>query len=348
MNRRDILKSAAIASVIGATGFTNVEARPTSTRAKAIRPMRLKAGDTVAVIAPSSGASAEAFERALANVASLGLKAKVGKFARGTNDFLSGTDKERLSDLHWAFMDAEIDGVWCVRGGSGAPRLLPDIDYALIRKNPKVFIGFSDITALHIAISQQTGLITFHGPVASSDLSEYPKTNLANTVMTPVENYKIVPSQYNISQASALFKPNVITPGRARGRLMGGNLSLLAALAGTPYALRDLKGAILFAEDINEPPYKIDRLFTQLRQSCDLRQLAGVALGVFSSDQAATDSVTASTQRVLKDRLGDLGIPVVSGLSFGHIRDNCTLPVGIEAELDTATATITLLESAVK
>lgn len=346
MDRRDILKSAAILSLMGAAGFTNAEAK-SSARPKKIKPRRLKAGDTVAVIAPSSAASAEAFERALANVAMLGLKAKVGRFARGSNDFLSGTDKERLSDLHWAFEDAEVSGVWCVRGGSGAPRLLPDINYALIKKNPKVFIGFSDITALHLAISQQTGLVTFHGPVASSELSEYPKTNLVNTVMTPSANYKIQPSEFNLAQASALFKPNVITPGVARGRLIGGNLSLLAALAGTPYALRDLKGAILFAEDINEPPYKVDRLLTQLRQSRDMRSLSGIALGVFSSDKAATEAETASTRRVLKDRLGDLSIPVVSGLSFGHIRDNCTLPLGVEAELDTATASLTLKEDAV-
>ncbi|MEP6786931.1 MAG: LD-carboxypeptidase [Acidobacteriota bacterium] len=333
-------------ALMGGSGIANAS-EGKSVRPKMIKPKRLRAGDTVAVIAPASGASPEAFERALANVASLGLKAKVGKFARGSNDFFSGTDKERLHDLHSAFEDAEVNGVWCVRGGSGAPRLLPEIDYALIRKNPKVFIGFSDITALHLAISQETGLVTFHGPVASSEFSEYTKANFVNMVMTPSANYIIHPSEYNLAQASALFKPTVITPGRARGRLVGGNLSLLAALAGTPYALRELKGAILFAEDINEPPYKVDRLFTQLRQSGDMRSLAGVVLGVFSSAQAATDAETASTLRVLKDRLGDLGIPVVSGLSFGHIRDNCTLPVGVEAELDTSTATVTIAESPV-
>lgn len=346
MNRRDILKSAAILSLIGASGFANTTTK-TTVKPKMIKPKRLKAGDTVAVIAPSSGASAEAFDRALANIAMLGLKAKVGKFARGSNDFLSGTDSERLRDLHWAFEDAEVKGVWCVRGGSGAPRLLPEINYGLIRKNPKVFVGFSDITALHLAISEQTGLVTFHGPVASSEFSPYTRTHFVNMVMTPAANYKIQPSEFNVAQASALFKANVIMSGHARGRLIGGNLSLLAALAGTPYALKDLKGAILFAEDINEPPYKVDRLFTQLRQSCDMSSLAGVALGVFSSAQAATDAETASTRRVLKDRLGDLGIPVVSGLSFGHIRDNCTLPVGVEAELDTATATITISEAPV-
>ncbi len=346
MNRRDILKSAALLSLVGGTGFASTSAR-SSSRPKLIKPKRLKAGDTVAVIAPASGATPEAFERALANVATLGLKGKVGKYARGSKDYLSGTDAERLHDLHWAFEDKEVNGIWCVRGGSGAPRLLQDINYSLIKKNPKVFIGYSDITSLHMAIAQQTGLVTFHGPVASSELSEYTKTHLVNSVISPPANYKIQPSEYNLAQASALFKPLVITPGKARGRLIGGNLSLLSAIAGTQYAMRDVKGAILFAEDINEPPYKVDRLFTQLRQTCDMKSLAGVALGVFSSDKAATDADTAMTLRVLKDRLGDLGIPVISGLSIGHIRDQFTLPMGIEAELDTSTATVSMLESPV-
>ena len=339
-----MIKGAALLPLIGGSALANTKMVRSP---KIIKPKRLRAGDTIAVIAPSSSASAEAFERALANVATLGMKAKVGKYARGSNDFFSGTDKERLHDLHWAFSDKEINGVWCVRGGSGAPRLLPDIDYSLIKKNPKIFIGYSDITALHMAISQQTGLVTFHGPVASSEFSDYTKANFVNTVMNGTTNHKIMPSEFNVSQASALFKPNVITPGKARGRLVGGNLSLLSALAGTPYALRDVKGAILFAEDINEPPYKVDRLFTQLRQSCDMRSLAGVALGVFSSSQSATDAETALTLKVLKDRLGDLGIPVISGLSFGHIRDNCTLPMGVEAELDTAKASISIAGSPV-
>lgn len=346
MNRRDVLKSAALLSLAAGTAFAGT-ANKKPARPKLIKPKRLLPGDTVAIIAPASGATAEAFERALANVATLGLKAKIGKYARGSRDFLSGTDAERLHDLHWAFEDAEVKGVWCVRGGSGAPRLLQDINYGLIKKNPKVFVGYSDITALHMAISQQTGLVTFHGPVASSELSEYTKAHLFNSVMSPPANYRIQPSEYNLAQTSALFRPLVITPGKARGRLIGGNLSLLSAIAGTPYSMNDVKGAILFAEDINEPPYKIDRLFTQLRQTCDMRSLAGVALGVFSSAQSATEADTAMTLRVLKDRLGDLGIPVISGLSIGHIRDQFTLPMGIEAELDTATATVTMLESAV-
>lgn len=341
MKRREILKSlAALPFFAGAAFGKNRRAE------KIIKPKRLKAGDTVAVIAPASGTSREAFDKALQNLANLGLKTKVGKAARGLKGFLSATDKERLDDLHAAFADKDAAAVWCVRGGYGAARLLPAIDYDLIRKNPKILIGYSDITALHLAIWQKTGLVTFHGPVGTSELSDYTKKHLTNALFSPSAPYKIELSDYNKAQESNLFKTETIVGGKARGRLIGGNLSLLAALAGTPYALRDLKGKILFIEDVGEQPYRIDRMLTQLRQSADLRSLAAVALGVFEDcNPRAKDTQTLID--VVKDRLGDLGIPVVYGLSFGHIRDQFTLSVGIEAELDATNATMTFLETGI-
>lgn len=347
MDRRSLLKAAAVLPFVGGLLSNNAKAMKND-RQKIIKPKRLSPGDTVAVIAPSSGVSAEAFEKALANIASLGFKTKVGKFARGAVGFLSAIDKERLQDLHWAFSDPEVAGVWCVRGGSGAPRLLPDIDYDLIKRNPKVFIGYSDITALHVAIHQATGLVTFHGPVGTSEQSDYTKEQVLKVLTSGATNHSIKTSDYNRSQTSELFKTQVIVPGKCKGQLIGGNLSLLAAIAGTPYALKDLKGKILFLEDINEPPYKVDRLLTQLRQSTDIKQVAGVALGIFSNGDPTAEAPSSSIISVFKDRLGELGVPVIYGLSFGHIRDNCTLPYGVEAELDTAAATITLTESAVK
>jgi len=343
MKRRDMLKSLAAVPLLASPAFgKDKRAR----KLKVTKPKRLKAGDTVAVIAPASGLSSESFDKALQNLESLGLKTKVGKAARGIKGFLAATDKERLDDLHWAFTDSEISAVWCVRGGYGAARLLSDIDYNLIRKNPKILIGYSDITALHLAISQKTGLVTFHGPVAASELSDYTKNHVTNVLMNPSAPYKIELSEYNKAQESNLFKTETITAGKARGRLIGGNLSLLAALAGTPFALREMKGKILFIEDVGEQPYRIDRMLTQLRQSIDMRALAGIALGVFEDCNPRTKD-TQTLEDVIKDRLGDLGIPVVYGLSFGHIRDQFTLPVGIEAELDAANATLTLLETSV-
>ena len=312
-----------------------------------IKPKRLKAGDTVGVIAPSRSISAEGFARALQTMKDLGFKTKVGQFAQGEKGFLSGTDQERLHDLHWAFSDPEIAAVWCARGGYGLSRLLPDVDYKLIKKNPKIFIGYSDITALHVAIFQNTGLVTFHGPVAASEMSDYSKTHVVNALMNPSAPYKIELSPYNQAQTSPLFKTETITPGRCRGPLIGGNLSLLSAMAGTPSGLKNLKGKILFTEDIEERPYRVDRMLTQLRQSVDLRALAGIALGIFEGCNPPAGRPSQTVQDVLRDRLGDLGLPVIYGLSFGHIRDQCTLPTGVEAELDTEKATLTLLETGV-
>ena len=323
------------------------ENRRSSSDRKIIKPKRLAKGDTVAVIAPSSGVAPEAFEKAVQNLSDLGFKTKTGKSARARTGFLAGTDRQRLDDLHQAFGDAEIKAVWCVRGGYGVSRFLPDLDFNLIKKNPKIFIGYSDITALHTAIHQNTGLVTFHGPVAASTYSDYVKNHVVNVLMNPSAPYKIELSPANIAKESNLFKTQTITPGKCRGELIGGNLSLLTALAGTPFALRNMKGKLLFIEDVGEQPYRIDRMLTQLRQTIDLRQLAGIALGIFEDCNPKDATASQSLIEVLKDRLGDLGIPVIYGLSFGHIRDQFTLPVGIEAELDTEKATMTFLETGV-
>ncbi len=344
MKRRDLLKGMATLPFLAQTVLS--ENRKVSSKNKLIKPKRLKQGDTVGVIAPASSLSAAEFDKALQNMVDLGFKTKVGKYARSKNGFLAGTDKERLEDLHWAFSDAEIDAVWCVRGGYGVSRLLPDVDFNLIKKNPKIFIGYSDITALHLAISQNCGLVTFHGPVAASTYSDYPKKHAVNVLMNPSAPYKIELSPDNQAKESNLFKTEVITKGKAKGKLIGGNLSLLSAMAGTPFGLQNLKGKLLFMEDVGEQPYRIDRMLTQLRQSVDLRQLAGIALGVFEDCNPKTTD-TQSLIEVIKDRLGDLGIPVIYGLSFGHIRDQFTLPVGIEAELDTESATMSFLETSV-
>ncbi len=313
---------------------------------KIVKPKRLAAGDTVAVVAPASAIEAAAFEQALQNLADLGLKTKTGKSARERHGFLAGTDAERLEDLHQAFADKDVKAVWCVRGGYGASRILPALDFKLIAKNPKILIGYSDITALHTAIHQRTGLVTFHGPVAASTFSDYAKTHVVNTLMNPSAPYKIEISPANAANESNLYKTETIRSGKCRGALIGGNLSLLSALAGTPFGLRDLKGKILFTEDVGEQPYRIDRMLTQLKQSADLRSLAGIALGIFE-DCNPKDANSQSLLDVCKDQLSSLGIPVVYGLSFGHIRDQFTLPVGIEAELDADAKTITFLEAGV-
>jgi len=183
------------------------KSRNSSDGRKIIKPKRLVKGDTVAVIAPSGGVAPEDFEKALQNLADLGFKTKAGKYARARNGFLAGTDKQRLDDLHSAFGDAEVKAVWCARGGYGASRFLPELDFKLIKKNPKIFIGYSDITALHTAIYQNTGLVTFHGPVAASTYSDYVKSHVVNVLMNPSAPYRIELSPDNVAKDQTFSKP---------------------------------------------------------------------------------------------------------------------------------------------
>lgn len=351
MKRRTILRGLPLAPFLNENIFIHSNTQDIVNQElickKTIKPKRLKLGDTLGVIAPSSAINDNKIEQAIKSLTDLGFKLKLSKNLRAQNGYLAGTDAQRLEDLHWAFSDKEVDAVWCIRGGYGATRILPNVDFNLIKKNPKIFIGYSDITALHVAIYQKTDIVTFHGPVGTSDYTDFTKPNVLNILMNPIPQYILNPSEENLKNESNLYKPEVITPGKCRGKLIGGNLSLLSAMDGTPYALKDLKGKILFMEDIDERPYRIDRMLTQMLQAHDFKQLAGIALGVFEGCNPRPEENSQSLIECLKERLGHLGIPVMYGLSFGHITHQFTLPVGIEAELNTEGGILTLLEACV-
>lgn len=355
MNRRDLIKAMAAIPVLSSLAF----AQKKQMKNKLIKPKRLQPGDNVALISPAGIVSPENLEKAITNIKDLGFIPRPGRHVSKTFQFLAGTDDERLEDLHWAFADKGIKAVWCIRGGYGTTRILPKINYSLIKSHPKILIGYSDITALTNAVYQKTGLVTFHGPGASSNYSEYTKNNVLAILTGQKTGTKILGSVDNAANSNPSYHTFTIRPGKCRGQLIGGNLALISAMGGTPFGLRDTKGKILFLEDVNEPPYKVDRMLTQLRQMIDMRELAGIGLGIFldSSLSRRTEETVENTTPpeplknplvdVLNDRLGDLGIPVIYGLSFGHIRDQMTLPIGIKAELDTENATVTLLEDAV-
>jgi muramoyltetrapeptide carboxypeptidase len=352
MKRRTILRGMAFTPFINQNILDNSNIQDIVNQElmlkKTMKPKRLKLGDTLGVIAPSSALPEHVVTKALANLEGLGFKLKLGKYIREKNGYLAGSDSQRVEDIHWAFSDNEVDAVWCLRGGYGATRILPNIDYNIIKKNPKIFIGYSDITAFHVAIYQKTGLVTFHGPVGTSEYNDFTKSNALNILMNPTPQYKLESAAENLKNESNLFKMEVITSGKCKGKLIGGNLSLLSAMDGTPYGLKNLKGKILFMEDIEERPYRIDRMLTQMLQSHDFKQLAGIALGVFEGCNPKPEENSLSLIECLKDRLGNLGIPVIYGLSFGHINHQFTLPMGIEAELNTeGGGSFALLESAV-
>ncbi len=348
MLRRNFFKTTGLAAL--ATGFPQLKAMAenseNSPERSGLKPARLREGATIALIAPCSPPSEEKLTKGIANLTKFGFNIVEGKSLRARNGYLAGTDVERLADLHWAFQNPEIEAVWCIRGGYGASRLLPNIDYDLIRKHPKPLIGYSDVTALHIAIHQRTGLVTFHGPVAASEYPDDTLQHFRSVLVQPIAPYEIAASTEATAFESPEYQPFVISPGQATGALTGGNLALLSALAGTPFA-PVFKKKIVFIEDVGEQPYRLDRMLTQLLQATDLAKAAGIALGVFNDCQPKPDSPSLSLPDALRDRLGGLGIPVMYGLPFGHVNQQATFPYGIKAKLDADRMVLTILEEAV-
>lgn len=346
MFRRFFLKKAGLALMASGIALPQMSFKSIGeSNPKRLKAHRLKPGATVALIAPSSPPSEEKLVKAISNLESLGFNIKEGKSLRSQYGYLAGTDEARLSDLHWAFEDDSVDAVWCVRGGYGASRLLPKIDYRLIRKHPKPFIGFSDVTALHLAIHARCGLVCFHGPVAVSDFPEFTLQHFKAVVMNGTDNHVIEAPIDKL--AGDEYQAATISPGTAKGQLTGGNLTLLSALVGTPFAPVFSK-KIVFIEEVGEQPYRIDRMLTQLLQGTDLSKAAGIALGVFSDCQAKQERLSLSLMDTLRDRLGKLQIPVVYGMPVGHVALQATLPYGILAELDASAQKLTLLEAAVR
>jgi muramoyltetrapeptide carboxypeptidase len=303
------------------------------------------------MVAPSAAPNdPERIRFAIDTVESLGFKVKPAAHLFDRDGYLAGSDAARADDLNAMFADDGVDAIWCVRGGYGASRILPALDYALIRRKPKALIGYSDITALHMAIHQHAGLVTFHGPVAFRALTPYSLGELKRVLwapQTPVRLGGPPPFPRAEGWLDGENRVTTLVPGRARGRLLGGNLCLMSHLCGTPY-LPDLRGAILFLEDVEEAYYRIDRMLTQLWLSGALAGVAGVAFGKFTNCNPSQFFLqNRPLEDILAERCRALGVPAISGIMVGHIEDQTTLPVGCLAELDADAGTLTLLEPGV-
>lgn len=302
-----------------------------------VRPRRVREGDLVGLVAPGGVMDDAQIERAVRNIESLGLRVKLGDNIRLRRGGYAGTPYQQAADLHQMFRDREVNAVWSGRGGSGSSLLLPLLDYGLIGANPKVFVGFSDTTALHLAILRQAGLVTFHGPAAISTFSDYSVRYLRAAFMDPQPRYTI---------SSADEEARTIHPGVASGPLVGGNLAVLTSLVGTPYAAR-MRGAIVFFEDINEAPYRVNRMLTQLEQSGELGRAAGVMFGSCRRCTTPPDEPSLTLEETFRDRLEPLRVPAAMGLSFGHVPQHFTIPLGLRARFDATARTLTVLEPAV-
>jgi len=341
----------ATACAAARTPATPPDPRPRAAGAGArpplLKPRHLSPGDTVGLVLPASLAfEASTVDLARQQLEALGFRVKVGAHAHARHGYLAGTDAERAADLNTMFADPEVAGIFCFRGGWGTPRLLPLLDFATIRKNPKPFVGYSDITALLNAIHQETGLVTFHGPIAASNLRPFNREGLGRVVMSnePIgtlrnpekEEDELVPRSYRIV---------TLAPGQCRGRLVGGNLTLVASLMGTPWEV-DTEGAILLLEDVEEEYYRIDRMLSQLALGGKLARVAGVVFG-YCTDCPVGDGPSFSLEEILGQYFGSLGVPAMAGLAFGHREKMLTLPIGLPATLDAAAGTLSFDEAAV-
>ncbi|MFY1698986.1 S66 peptidase family protein [Solwaraspora sp. WMMA2101] len=298
-----------------------------------LRPPALRPGDEVRVVAPAGPVAAEQVERGMAVLAGWGLRPRLARHALGRHGYLAGTDEQRAADLVEALADPAVRGVFCTRGGYGSQRIADRLDPAAVRRDPKVVCGYSDVTALHLALWRTARLAGVHGPVVAWDDQRCPAES-AESLRTAVMGAAPTVVARSPLEASA----PVAVPGRASGTLLGGNLSLLATSVGTA-DLPDLSGAILLVEEIGEPPYRVDRMLTQLRRSGVLAGLAGVALGQFTG---CADRQGVDVAQVLGERLGDLGVPVLGGLPLGHGQTPRTVGLGVPATLDTVAGTLTV------
>lgn len=339
MDRKGFLK------LVGLGGFGSLAGSviPAGKTTKEIRkPKRLQRGDTIGLISPGMILpDRDRYDEIIDQVKELGYQVKVGENARNRYGYLAGSDKERAADLNAMFADDSVDAILPFRGGWGCNRILHLIDYKTIRENPKILVGFSDITTLLLAIFAKTGLVTFHGPVGKSDWTSY-TTQHFREALRYQESYSLsIPNSDLCSDCSGL---SVITPGKATGRIMGGNLSVLTAMMGSGY-LPDWNGNILFVEDVGEAVYRLDRMLTQLKLNGVFDKISGFIFGQCTSCDPS-NSYSLTLQQVLDDHVKPTGIPAFTGAMVGHIQNMITLPVGIRAEMNAEDGSILLKEPA--
>ncbi len=296
-------------------------------------PPRLKKGDMIALTAPAGIIfNSESIEKATKSFEGQGFRVMHGSTLSQKFGYLAGTDQFRANELTKLFENKEVRGIIAMRGGWGCARLLPFINFNTIKQNPKIFSGFSDITSLLHAIYSKTGLVTFHGPVGNSTLDGFTMENFLRIVKDGEALQMQQPTNDQL---------NVISAGKASGKLFGGNLSVWCSMIGTGY-LPDVSGSILFFEETVEEPYRIDRMLTQLEIIGTLSQAKGIVFGKCTQCEAEKPELSFTLEEVYNQKLKNFSVPVISGFSFGHINDKFTFPIGVDATLNTATQSLTL------
>ncbi|QWC20928.1 LD-carboxypeptidase [Bacillus haikouensis] len=305
-----------------------------------IRARKLIRGDTVGVVAPASPPKQESLGKALSFLEGLGLKVKLGSSLHKTYGYLAGTDEERVEDIHTMFHDDEIKAVFCACGGFGTGRIASKLDYELIAGNPKIFWGYSDITFLHTAIHQNTGLVTFHGPMLSSDVG------LKEVHEKTKETFRQLFESKPVEFSPTLSPVEVIVEGKAGGPVIGGNLTLLVSTLGTEYEV-DTRGKILFIEDLDEEPYKVDRMLNQLKMAGKFRDAEGIIIGDFKNCEPDKRKESLTLDQLFDEYIRKAGKPALKGFYIGHSSPSLAVPVGSYGKIDTSSKSF-IVESGIK
>ena len=341
MNKRSFLKSLGLMAATGPLLSLDFAKENVNTP---LLPKALLRGQTVGIISPSA-ASADRMEYTFAKEAmeAMGLKVKVGDNFKNRFGHLAGTDEERAADFNAMFADPEVKAIICLRGGSGAARILPLIDYEQVKANPKPLLGYSDITALHCALQSQTGLISFHGPNGSGSWNSFH----ANQFQQLFFDQKLLSFKNEVTKGDDLVakgnRIQTLTKGTVEGKILGGNLTVLTALSGTPY-YPDFQNAILFIEDVGEDPYRIDRMMSTLKLNGTLGKIKGFVFGQCSDCKPGSGYGAFTVDQIMDQYIIPLGIPAYFGAMIGHISKQFIIPVGARVRLNADQGSITLLE----
>ena len=299
----------------------------------------------IGLVTPGSPVTEQQLAETVSKLEGLGFRTTYNDSVLSEYGYFAGKDRERADELMEMFTREDVNGIWCVRGGYGSIRILDMIDYDKIRLNPKVFIGYSDITALITSIYEQTGLVTFHGPVGISDFNRFSLKSIEKLLLDPQKSYKYPYNREKETRDNPEFDRYTITGGVAEGELIGGNISVLDSMIGSRFE-PDFENKIVYLEEIEEKTYRVDKMVFHLLSGTNLKKSAGIVMGVMG-DCNINDEPRLSLKRALDDLLKPLGIPVSYGLSFGHIKRMITIPTGIQASFDAHKNSLKLLEPAV-
>jgi muramoyltetrapeptide carboxypeptidase len=309
---------------------------------KIVKPHSLRRGDVIGICAPASAPSTDdAIDKGIRYLEHLGYRIELGKNVYRRRGYLAGTDDQRASDVNTLFANPNIKAVFTVRGGYGSHRILPLLNYSTIKRNPKIFVGYSDITALQLAFFTKTGLITFSGPMVASEMSAGLRGNEEELFWRTLTSHKPLPP---IDARRSFSTKHSSRKNRSVGRLLGGNLSLVAALVGTPY-FRAMSKLILLLEEIDERPYRIDRLLQQIKLAGVLKKINGVVLGKFIGCEPQKGKSSLTLEQVLDETFSDFRYPVLSSIHYGHVKRSLTLPLGVRVQVDARSGRLSFLES---